>query len=212
MDRAIIETERTIAVLSPDSLKARYPRLEWDATLAKDPNKLLPVRVKECTPIGLLATIVYLDLIGYTDEEAAKSALLNAVKIGRIKPSSPPPFPNSHSKPPESRRPRFPERFRQSGMCRKMRNPNFTGREKILTDLHGKLNSGQRATWIQALTGLGGKGKTSLAREYAYRYKAEYDRVWWVRASEPATLTMDYSDLAEKPICLKRILQTKMQS
>jgi len=59
-----------------------------------------------------------------------------------------------------------------------MRNPNFTGREKILTDLHDNLNSGQRATWIQALTGLGGKGKTSLAREYAYRYKAEYDLVW----------------------------------
>lgn len=76
MDKAIIETERTIAVLSPDSLTARYPRLEWDATLAKDPSKLLPVRVKECTPVGLLATIVYLDLTGYTDEKDAMSALL----------------------------------------------------------------------------------------------------------------------------------------
>jgi len=77
-----------------------------------------------------------------------------------------------------------------------MRNPNFTGREQILTDLHDTLNSGHTSTWIQALTGLGGKGKTSLAREYAYRYKAEYDLVWWVHASEPATLAMDYSDLA----------------
>jgi len=198
MDKAIIETERTIAVLSPDSLTARYPRLEWDATLAKDPSKLLPVRVKECTPVGLLATIVYLDLTGYTDEEAAKSALLNAAKVGRIKPSSPPPFPNSQTTPPESQRPRFPGSLPPIWNVPQMRNPNFTGREKILTDLHDNLNSGQRATWIHALTGLGGKGKTSLAREYSYRYRAEYDLVWWVRGSEPAILMTDYADLAKE--------------
>jgi hypothetical protein len=79
-----------------------------------------------------------------------------------------------------------------------MRNPNFTGREKMLTDLHDNLNSGHASKWIQALTGLGGTGKTSLAREYAYRYKAEYDRVWWVRASELATLMMDYTDFAKE--------------
>ena len=155
------------------------------------------VRVKECTPVGLLATIVYLDLTGYTDEEAAKSALLNAAKIGRLKPRSPPPFPNNHpTSQPENPRPRFPGSLPPVWNVPQMRNPNFTGREKILTDLHDNLNSGQKTTWIQALTGLGGKGKTSLAREFAYRYKAEYDLVWWVRASDSATLVLDYSDLA----------------
>lgn len=200
MQKATEDSERTIAVLSPDFLKSLFTQPEWAAAFVGDPTgeerKLLPVRVRECKPGGLLKALNYIDLVDL-DEEAAKNALLAGVKLERAKPSSPPRFPNSHSTPPpESPRPRFPGALPLVWNVPDFRNPNFTGREKILTDLHDKLNSGQRATWIQALTGLGGKGKTSLAREYAYRYKAEYDLVWWVRASEPATLMMDYTDLA----------------
>ena len=48
----------------------------------------------------------------------------------------------------------------------------------------------------QALQGGGGVGKTALAVEYAYRHRAQFDTVWWVRAEEPATLVGDYADLA----------------
>ena len=186
--------------LIPDFLTSLFTRPEWAAAFVGDPTgeerKLLPVRVRECKPGGLLKALSYIDLVDL-DEETAKNALLAGVKLERAKPISPPPFPNSHSTPPpESPRPRFPGSLPPVWNVPQMRNPNFTGREKILTDLHDNLNSGQRATWIQALTGLGGKGKTSLAREFAYRYKADYDQVWWVRASEPATLAMDYSTLA----------------
>ena len=200
MQKATEDLKRTIAVLSPEFLASLFTKPEWAAAFVGDPTgeerKLLPVRVKECKQGGLLKALNYIDLVDL-DEEAAKNALVAGVKLERAKPSSPPRFPNSHSTPPpESPRPRFPGALPLVWNVPDFRNPNFTGREKILTDLHDKLNSGQRATWIQALTGLGGKGKTSLAREYAYRYKAEYDLVWWVRASEPATLMMDYTDLA----------------
>ena len=201
MQKATQDTERTIAVLSPDFLTSLFTQPEWAAAFVCDPageeRKLLPVRVQECKPGGLLKALNYINLVDL-DEEAAKNALLAGVKLERAKPSSMPPFPNSHSTPPESQRPRFPGSLPPVWNVPQLRNPNFTGREQILTNLHDNLNSGHTSKWIQALTGLGGKGKTSLAREYAYRYKAEYDLVWWVRASEPSTLALDYSDLAAR--------------
>ena len=201
MQKATEDLKRTIAVLSPEFLASLFTKPEWAAAFVGDPTgeerKLLPVRVKECKQGGLLKALNYIDLVDL-DEEAAKNALVAGVKLERAKPSSPPRFPCSHPTPPEIQRPPFPGALPPVWNMPDFRNPNFTGREMILTDLHDNLNSGQRATWIQALTGLGGKGKTSLAREYAYRYRAEYDLVWWVRASEPATLAMDYSDLAAK--------------
>jgi hypothetical protein len=48
----------------------------------------------------------------------------------------------------------------------------------------------------QAIAGLGGVGKTSLAVEYAYRQRGAFDVVWWLRAEEPATLISDFIALA----------------
>jgi hypothetical protein len=76
------------------------------------------------------------------------------------------------------------------------RNPNFTGRKGILKELRLALTSGEPAAWKQAITGMGGVGKTQLAVEYIYRHKAEYRVIWWVRSEEPATMAADYASLA----------------
>jgi nucleoside phosphorylase/predicted MPP superfamily phosphohydrolase len=95
---------RTIAVLSPDYLSSQYTLPEWAAAFAKDPTskqgKLLPVRVKECDPEGLLRQLVYLDLIGLKGIEA-KRALLSGVALGRHKPISEPLFPGLEPTKPE---------------------------------------------------------------------------------------------------------------
>jgi hypothetical protein len=51
-----------------------------------------------------------------------------------------------------------------------------------------------------ALTGLGGVGKTQLAVEYAYRRRADYDLVWWIRGEQPTSLLGDYAALADQPL------------
>jgi len=76
------------------------------------------------------------------------------------------------------------------------RNPNFTGREDILSNLRLSLTSGEPAAWKQAVTGMGGVGKTQLAVEYIYLHKTDYRVIWWIRSEEPAAMAAEYADLA----------------
>ena len=59
------------------------------------------------------------------------------------------------------------------------RNPIFTGRDELLTQLADALIAGQ-ATAIspaQTISGLSGIGKTQIAVEYAHRYRHKYRAV-----------------------------------
>ena len=76
------------------------------------------------------------------------------------------------------------------------RNPYFTGREELLEALHQKLTTEHTTTLTQAITGLGGIGKTQTAIEYAYRRQKGYRIIWWLRAEELTTLAADYAQLA----------------
>ena len=96
------ECERTVAVLSPDYLASEFAQTEWLAAFTADPRggrqKLVPVRIRECELTGLDAPLVYIDLVG-KDKEESKTALLEGITIGRVKPDVEPDFPNE---PPDS--------------------------------------------------------------------------------------------------------------
>jgi tetratricopeptide (TPR) repeat protein len=80
------------------------------------------------------------------------------------------------------------------------RNPFFTGRETVLTHLHTHLTATRTAalTQPQAISGLGGIGKTHIAVEYAYRHQQDYRAVLWVNAATRETVIADYVTLAAR--------------
>jgi len=201
MQDGTAETERMIAVLSPDYHKSDYCRAEWAAAFAEDPTgekgSLLPVRVRECELKGLQKPIVYTDLFDL-DEVAAKKTLIAGLKRGRVKPKQKPQFP-AGAKRSVPARPPFPPVSALPSIWNvpHNRNPNFTGREDMLEDLRAKLESGEHAA-LTAISGLGGVGKTQLALEYAYRHAKDYELVWWVRSEKSEELAADYAALAPK--------------
>ncbi len=79
------------------------------------------------------------------------------------------------------------------------RNPFFTGRENLLRQLHDNLTTDKVAalTQAQAISGLGGIGKTQIAIEYAYRYHQDYQAVLWTRADTVEALVSGFVALAE---------------
>jgi hypothetical protein len=109
MQAAAISTERTIVVLSPDYFDSRYTKAEWLQRFFEDPDgthrAVIPIRVKPCELQGMLATIIYIDLVG-KDEEAAKRELtrhIASLVTGRLRPTSKPMFPGT-----AAAKPKFP--------------------------------------------------------------------------------------------------------
>lgn len=100
MDRAMKETARTVAVLSPNYLNALYTHPEWAEAFRRDPkgerDLLVPVRIRDVELTGILAAISYVDFVA-TDEAMARDRLLKRVRGERGKPSARPAFPGAGS-------------------------------------------------------------------------------------------------------------------
>jgi tetratricopeptide (TPR) repeat protein len=207
MDTAARSARRTIAVLSPNYLNSLYTQPEWAAAFVRDPTStdslLLPVRVASCKPQGMLSAIGYIDLVG-SDEREALGKLLQGVRSTRAKPTSPPPFPGSSlsAQQPASLslpQPDYPGTWPTVWHVPYRRNLYFTGREELLNFLYDRFTRKNRDSFfpqIQALSGLGGIGKTQTALEYAYRYGEKYRFVLWVNASTHESLLAEFMTLA----------------
>ena len=76
---------------------------------------LIPVRVRPCELEGLLAQIIYIDLVGDDDETTAKKRLLERVVGLRAKPDEPPPYPRTVGLMAVPKRPEYPGVARTAG-------------------------------------------------------------------------------------------------
>jgi tetratricopeptide (TPR) repeat protein len=198
----------------------------WAADMDGRRRRLIPVLVEPCEPaaLGLIATRSWIDLTGLAgpgDDEAARARLLDGVAAaaqGRVLPAGPLTLPTRGAAVDVVAAEvgggiRFPGRVPAVwGVPDELpRNPRFVGREAEFAGLREGLTLAGRAavvadgptshsqpSWVgaQAMYGWGGVGKTELALEYAYRYRGEYDVVWWIRAERPALVVASLARLA----------------
>jgi hypothetical protein len=97
MQTAAQECRRTLAIISKNYFESMFTQSEWAAAFVSDPTgasrRLIPVRVDHCRPPGILAAVIYCDLVD-VDEKIAAQRLLKAVREETIRPGpSAAPFP-----------------------------------------------------------------------------------------------------------------------
>ncbi len=79
------------------------------------------------------------------------------------------------------------------------RNPFFTGRDGILSQLYDILHHEENAVFSQScvLSGLGGIGKTQVVIEYAYRYANDYSAIFWVGSQTHESILSSFISIAD---------------
>ncbi|MDT0326839.1 FxSxx-COOH system tetratricopeptide repeat protein [Nocardiopsis lambiniae] len=75
-------------------------------------------------------------------------------------------------------------------------DPDFTGREAILEQIHEALQRREGARYL--IGGGSGVGKSLIARQYAHRYAEHYDLIWWVPAATDIDANGSFLRLAEQ--------------
>ncbi len=183
---------KCIAVMSSSYQQAVVPDVEIGEATAtwavEHAAFLIPVLVRRCELPSRFWQLSPVDLREVTNDQTASKRLLSRV-LGRNLPVS-----RSGETEPMTR---FPGR-RPAVWSPRMpqRNPYFTGRDEMLRQLRRRLTTDVTALVPHSLQGLSGIGKSQLAIEYAYRFAADYDIVWWVPSEARAAARQSFADLA----------------
>ncbi|MEV1285604.1 FxSxx-COOH system tetratricopeptide repeat protein [Micromonospora sp. NPDC049679] len=193
LDRRLAGSSRALVLLSQEYVKADNAAHTWKTIAARDAAGshpfLVALRLDGVRLVGPFAERMPVDL-GNLSEERAREALLTVldhpVHVGDGGSSEPDPH---------RPRPRFPATLPPYWNV-PQRNVVFTGRARALEALRDRLAGSVTAVVHQTLYGLGGVGKTQIALEYAHRFAANYDIVWWISAEQVSLVRSSLAELA----------------
>ena len=185
MHEAIINSRDLIILFTDDYLRSPYTRKEFTSFEAErvkttEERHIIVLRCEDVPLRGLLADNVYQSLVGIEDPEERKRRIIAAAQ--RQSQAAPPPPRPFIGVPP--------------------RIASFTGRAEELDRLDAILMQDKPAAVTQAsvgraaVQGMGGVGKTSLAVEYAHRFRGLYAGVCWCPAETRAALLTALAGLA----------------
>jgi hypothetical protein len=187
MHEAIKNARDLIVLFTRDYEESPYTRREFMSFEAErqhgDDRHIVVLRCEDVPLRGLLADCVYQDLVGVTDPAERRRRIIAAAER------------RSSAQRPQRRRGRtfvgVPPRI-----------VGFTGRADELHRLDAILTRDKPAAVTQvgraAVQGMSGVGKTSLAVEYALRFRNLYDGVWWCPAETRTGLMTSLATLASE--------------
>src|SRR5262245_50695272 len=185
MHEAIINSRDLIILLTEDYFRSPYTRKEFTSFEAErlktaEERHIIVLRCEDVPLRGLLADNVYQTLVEIDDPEERKRRIIAAAE--RQSQAAPPPPRPFIGVPP--------------------RIASFTGRADELDRLDVILMQNKPVAVTQAsvgpaaVQGIGGVGKTSLAIEYAHRYRNLYAGVCWCPAETRVGLLSALAELA----------------
>jgi hypothetical protein len=171
MHEAVSNSRDLVILFTHDYMRSPYTRKEFtsfeaERAQSQEQRHIIVLRCEDVPLRGLLADNVYQDLVGVEDPEERKRRIIAAAE--RHSQAAPPPPRPFIGVPP--------------------RIASFTGRSGELDRLDAILMQDKPAAVTQAsvgraaVQGMGGVGKTSLAIEYAHRYRNLYAGVCWYPA------------------------------
>jgi len=183
MHEGVKNARDLIVLFTRDYEQSPFTRKEFTSFEAQrlrdlEERHIIILRCEDAPIQGLLADVVYQDLVGVEDREERKRRIIAAAER-QSEGARPPPRPFIGVPP---------------------RIPSFTGREDELYRLDAILIHEKPAVVTQAVgrvavRGMGGVGKTSLAVEYAHRYRNLYSGVCWCPAETREGLITALADL-----------------
>jgi TIR domain/NB-ARC domain len=185
MHEAIKNARDLVVLFTRDYEQSPYTRMEFtsfeaNAAQSAEHRRMVILRCEDSPLLGLFAPHVYQDLVGIGDSEERRERILAALE-GRSQAIEPPPRPFIGVPP---------------------RIASFTGRADELDRLDAILMHDKPAAVTQAsvgraaVQGMGGVGKTSLAIQYAHRFRGLYAGVCWCQAETRTGLLSGLANLA----------------